>query len=113
MKNRTSELLQGTLELLILKTLRGKPMHGWGISQKILLLSEDVFLIKEGSLYPALHRLERKHWIVAEWGLSENNRKAKYYRLTDKGEQQLKVEQQEWQRFVKAMTLVLSPAEMR
>lgn len=111
MKNRTSELLQGTLELLILRTLGNGPMHGWGISQKILLLSEDTFLIKEGSLYPALHRLERKGWIKAEWGLSENNRKAKYYRLTTKGEEQLGVEQQEWDRFVKAMSLVLQQSE--
>jgi len=112
MKNRTSELLQGTLELLILRTLGNGPMHGWGISQKILLLSEDTFLIKEGSLYPALHRLERKNWIKAEWGVSENNRKAKYYRLTVTGEKQLGVEQQEWQRFVKAMTLILQQNEI-
>lgn len=114
MKNRTSELLQGTLELLILRTLGSGPMHGWGISQKILLLSEDVFWIKEGSLYPALHRLERKAWIKAEWGLSENNRKAKFYRLTPTGEKQLGIEQKEWNRFVRAMSAVLSaPSDLR
>lgn len=111
MKNRTSELLQGTLELLILRTLHDKPMHGWGISQKILLLSEEVLLIKEGSMYPALHRLEKKQWIQSKWGLSESNRKAKYYELTLLGRRQLEVEQNEWDRFVKAMKSVLAQAE--
>lgn len=108
MKKQTSDLLQGTLDLLILKTLKNKRMHGWGISQKICILSEEVFHIKEGSLYPALHRLEKKKWIKPEWGLSENNRRAKFYMITKKGLQQLEVEETEWKRFAAAVSLVLS-----
>ncbi len=111
MKTRTSDLLQGALDLLILRTLKNGKMHGWGISQKIWVVSEELFLIKEGSLYPALHRLERKQWIKAEWGISENNRKAKYYSLTDVGRKQLRIEEGEWSRFASAVSLVLSQPE--
>lgn len=103
----TTDVLQGTLDLLILKTLTLQPMHGWGISQRIQQLSRDVLQVQQGSLYPALHRLEQKGWITAEWGTSENNRRAKYYRLTPIGERQLARELQDWERFTGAVRLVL------
>src|SRR6266849_6382734 len=90
------ELLQGTLDLLILKTLVLEPMHGWGISQRIQQMSSDVLQVQQGSLYPALHRLEQKGWIAAEWGDSDNNRKAKFYSLTKGGRRQLEVETSNW-----------------
>ncbi len=111
MKKGKSDLLQGTLDLLILKTLRNGKMHGWGISQKICLLSKEAFDVKEGSMYPALHRLERKGWIKAEWGSSEKNRRAKFYELTSAGLEQFEVEQQEWVQFTHAVTLVLDSGE--
>lgn len=102
-----TDVLQGTLDLLILKTLALQPMHGWGISQRMQQLSRDVLRVNQGSLYPALHRLEQKSWIAAEWGTSENNRRAKYYRLTPAGEKQLAKELESWERFTGAVRLVL------
>ena len=101
------DLLQGTLDLLVLKTLAWGPMHGYAISRWIKTRTEDVILVEEGALYPALHRLERQKWIEAEWGLSENNRKAKYYQLTVRGRQQLRVEVSAWTRYVEAVAKVV------
>lgn len=102
-----NDVLQGTLDLLILKTLTLQPMHGWGISQRIQQLSNDVLQVNQGSLYPALHRLEQKGWITADWGVSENNRKAKFYRITEVGERQLASELESWERYTGAVRLVL------
>ena len=101
------DLLQGTLDLLILKTLALGPQHGWGISQRIQQISRDVLQINQGSLYPALHRLERRAWIESDWGTSDNNRRAKYYRLTSLGKKQLAEERASWQRFTLAVERVL------
>ena len=106
----SSDLLQGTLDLLILKTVALEPMHGWGIAQRIQQVSEDVLQVQQGSLYPALYRLERKGLIKAEWGASENNRRAKYYALTDAGRKQLEKEQAEWERLSSAVALILQRA---
>jgi PadR family transcriptional regulator PadR len=103
-----SDLLQGTLDVLILKTLSPGTMHGWGISQRIQQLSEDVLAVNQGSLYPALHRLEEKGWIDAEWGSSENNRKARFYSLTRLGRRQLAEETESWERFAAAVGRVLA-----
>jgi PadR family transcriptional regulator PadR len=108
--NENSEILQGTLDLLILKTLALEPMHGWGIAQRIQQISREVLQIQQGSLYPALYRLERKRWISAEWGASENNRRAKYYSLTKTGRQQLEKELANWERLSSAVTLILQRA---
>ena len=105
-----TDRLQGTLDLLILRTLQSEPMHGWGIAQRLLLLSHELFQVNQGSLYPALHRLEDQGWIAAEWGISENNRKARYYRITAAGRRQLSREREEWNAFVAAVTRVLSDA---
>jgi PadR family transcriptional regulator, regulatory protein PadR len=105
------ELLQGTLDLLILKTLVLGEQHGQGIARAIQQSSEDVLLVDHGSLYPALQRLEAKGWIVAEWGVSENNRKARFYKLTPSGRRQLVREEDQWRRLVKAMGRVLGPEE--
>jgi PadR family transcriptional regulator PadR len=107
MDKQKSDLLQGTLDLLILKTLALAPMHGWGISQRIQQMSDGVLNINQGSLYPALYRLEQKGWIVAEWDSSENNRKAKYYELTKTGRKQLTEETANWERLAAAITQVL------
>ena len=104
----TSDVLQGTLDLLILRALALEPIHGWGVSQRIQQLSRQALQINQGSLYPALHRLERRGLIIAEWRPSDNNRRAKYYRLTEDGKQQLGVERQDWRRFVAAVDLVLA-----
>ena len=101
------ELLQGTLDLLVLRTLAGGDMHGWGIAQRIQLVSRDALVVNQGSLYPALHRLEHQGWIEAEWGVSENNRQAKFYRLTRDGRKQLADETEYWTRFTSAVGLVL------
>jgi transcriptional regulator len=101
------DLLQGTLDLLILRTLAMTPMHGWAISQRIQQVSGDILRVNQGSLYPALHRLEEAGWIDAEWGRAENNRQAKFYRLTKKGERQLKEEQRQWERMTLAVSRVL------
>jgi transcriptional regulator len=103
----STDLLQGTLDLLILQTLALEPMHGWGITQRIQQVSKDVFQIGQGSLYPALYRLEYKGWIKAEWGSSENNRRAKFYRLTAAGRKQLRSEVETWDRLSSAVGLVL------
>ncbi len=103
-----SELLQGTLDVLILKTLSPGSMHGWGIAQRIQQLSEDVLAVNQGSLYPALHRLEEQGWISAQWGASENNRRARFYTLTRSGRRQLADETQSWERFAAAVGRVLA-----
>ena len=101
------DLLQGTLDVLILKTLALEPMHGWGVAQRIQQISKDVLQIGQGSLYPALHRLEYKGWIQSEWGSSDNNRRAKYYSLTRKGRKQLEAELATWERLSTAISQVL------
>lgn len=103
-----TDLLQGTLDLLILQSLREGPMHGWGISQRIRARSREVFEVNQGSLYPALHRLEGRRWIIADWGKSDNNRRAKFYRLTRTGMRQLHRELDGWRTFTAAMELVLA-----
>jgi transcriptional regulator len=107
MTQRHTELLQGTLDLLILKALSLEPMHGWGVAQRIEQFSRGTLTVNQGSLYPALHRLEHRGWIRAEWGTSENNRRAKYYRLTATGRRQLAEETASWERFSAAVALVL------
>jgi transcriptional regulator len=102
-----SDLLQGTLDLLILKTLELEPMHGWGISQRIQQVSEDVLQVNQGSLYPALHRLEEQGWISASWKISENNRQAKYYTLTKLGHRQLVDEKDNWIRLSSAVARIV------
>jgi PadR family transcriptional regulator, regulatory protein PadR len=106
----SSELLQGTLDLLILKSLAAGPMHGWGIARRIQQVSQDALEVGQGSLYPALHRLEYRGWVKAEWGDSENNRRAKFYSLTKKGVKQLESEIAEWERLTAAIALVLKGA---
>lgn len=103
----STDLLQGTLDLLILQTLAPGPMHGWGVAQRIQQVSREVLQIGQGSLYPALYRLEYKGWIRAEWGNSENNRRAKFYRLTAAGKKQLDAELATWDRLSAAIALVL------
>src|SRR5216683_6366416 len=107
----TSDLLQGTLDLLILRTLALESMHGWGIAQRIQQVSKDALQIGQGSLYPALHRLEYRGWIRADWGASENNRKAKFYSLTATGRKQLKAELENWDRLTTAIALVLKQVQ--
>jgi PadR family transcriptional regulator, regulatory protein PadR len=102
-----TDLLQGTLDLLILKTLALESMHGWGIAQRIQQVSKNVLQIGQGSLYPALHRLEYKGWIQADWGASENNRRARFYSLTRAGKKQLETELENWDRLSSAIALVL------
>ena len=104
------ELLKGTLDVLILKTLTWGPMHGYAVADWIRRRTEDELTIEEGALYPALHRMEEKGWIESEWGVSENNRKAKYYQLTTRGRQQLRAELSSWTRYVAAVGKVLQPA---
>jgi len=101
------DLLQGTLDLLILKTLALEPMHGWGIAQRIQQISDEVLQVGQGSLYPALHRLEQRGWIGSEWSVSDNNRRAKFYSLTKAGAKQLQKELGEWERLSAAIALVL------
>jgi PadR family transcriptional regulator PadR len=104
------ELLQGTLDMLILKALALESMHGFGISVRIRQMSRDVLQVEQGSLYPALYRLEQRGWIDSEWGVSENNRRAKFYRLTSVGRKQLKLETESWQRISAAINFVLGTA---
>ncbi|HEX5470325.1 MAG TPA: PadR family transcriptional regulator [Lacipirellulaceae bacterium] len=106
-KRQKTELMQGTLDLLILRTLRSGAMHGYAIAEQIQQTSTGALHVEEGSLYPALHRMERRGWIEAEWGLSQTKRKAKYYRLTNSGRAQLKVKMKTWQAFVGAIASVL------
>jgi PadR family transcriptional regulator PadR len=101
------DLLQGTLDLLILRALQAGPTHGFGVSLLIRQMSRDVLQVEQGSLYPALYRLEDRGWITSEWGVSSNNRKAKFYRLTPVGRRQLAVETSSWQRLSAAINLVL------
>jgi transcriptional regulator len=103
----STDLLQGTLDLLILQTLAPEPMHGWGIALRIQQVSKEVLQVGQGSLYPALHRLEYKGWIRSTWGNSENNRRAKFYELTATGRKQLKTELETWERLSTAIALVL------
>ncbi|MCC5024376.1 MAG: PadR family transcriptional regulator [Candidatus Synoicihabitans palmerolidicus] len=98
------ELLQGTLDLLVLRVLNASPMHGCGIAQKIHVLSADALRVAEGSLYPVLYRMERTAWIEAEWGVSENNRRAKFYKLTRTGRKQLVAERESWERLTSAVS---------
>jgi transcriptional regulator len=104
------DLPQGTLDLLILRTLALEAQHGWGISERVQQMSGDVLRIQQGSLYPALHRLERRGWIKARWGTSDNNRRAKYYELTKSGRLQLAAERASWQKLTAAVAQVLDPS---
>jgi PadR family transcriptional regulator, regulatory protein PadR len=101
------DLIQGTLDVLILKTIALEPMHGWGIAQRIRLVSQEVLQVNQGALYPALHRLEQNGWIRAKWGESENNRRAKFYTITTAGRRYLEQEQANWQRLSSAIGLIL------
>jgi transcriptional regulator len=107
---RTPELLPGTLDLLILRTLQKEAQHGWAISERIQQISDDVLQINQGSLYPALHRLEHQGWIEAEWKVSELGRRAKYYHLTPAGRRQLAIETREWERMATAIGRVMKLA---
>jgi transcriptional regulator len=108
--SKPTDLVQGTLDLLILKSIALEPMHGWAIAQRIRQVSKDVLQVNQGALYPALHRLEQQGWIEAEWGESENNRRAKYYSLTKSGKKYLQSEQANWERLSTAIGLVLEKA---
>jgi transcriptional regulator len=110
MAEKRLELPQGTLDLLILKALELEAMHGWAISERLQQISRDVIQVQQGSLYPALHRLERRGWIKANWAVSENNRRAKYYELTAKGRKQLSIETGDWQRLTNAVDQILRMA---
>jgi PadR family transcriptional regulator PadR len=105
-----SDFLQGTLDLLVLKILELEPMHGWGISQRILQISDSVLQVNQGSLYPALHRLEEQGWITAKWKASENNRQAKFYELTKRGRSQLTEERENWLRLSAAVGRIVGTA---
>jgi len=109
-RNDRIELPQGTLDLLILKTLALEPQHGWAISERVQQISQDVLRVQQGSLYPALHRLERRGWIKARWGTSDNNRRAKYYELTASGRKQLEAEESAWRKLAAAVAQVLETA---
>ncbi|MBK8476472.1 MAG: PadR family transcriptional regulator [Opitutaceae bacterium] len=104
------DLLQGTLDMLVLQVLSGGPMHGWGIAQRLQLLSKNTLQVEEGSMYPAMYRMEHKGWITAEWGVSENNRKAKFYQLTAEGRKQLTAETKDWNRLCLAIRDVMAGA---
>jgi PadR family transcriptional regulator PadR len=104
------ELPQGTLDLLILRCVASEPQHGWAISERLQQISNDVLRVQQGSLYPALHRLERRGWIAAKWGASENNRRAKFYSLTRKGQKQLEAERDAWEALTTAVAQVLRTA---
>jgi transcriptional regulator len=110
MKNAKVELLQGTLDMLILKSLSAGALHGYDIAERIQQMSDDVLTIQEGSLYPALHRMEERGQIEAEWGVSENNRKAKFYKLTKAGRKQLESEASDWARLSAAISRVMQTA---
>jgi len=108
--NQPADILQGTLDLLILKILALEPRHGWGISQRIQQISRDVLQVQQGSLYPALHRLEHQGWISSQWGASENNRRAKFYSLTRAGRRHLEAETASWERLSAAVRQILQTA---
>ena len=105
-----TDVLQGTLDLLIMRTIALEPMHGWAIAQRIQQISDDLLRVQQGSLYPALHRLEHQGWITAEWGASENNRRARFYRLTRAGRRQLEQETANWRRLADAVARILQTA---
>jgi PadR family transcriptional regulator, regulatory protein PadR len=107
--SRPTDLVQGTLDLLILRVLALEPLHGWAIAQRIRQMSSEQLRVGQSALYPALHKLEQQGWIEAEWALSENNRRAKYYKLTVSGRKALKVEMAEWERLSAAISLVVKP----
>ncbi len=111
MPSDKSELLQGTLDMLILKIVALGPVHGYGISLRIRQISRDVLQVQQGSLYPALHRLERRGWLSADWGESENGRQAKFYKVSAQGRRQLAVEESNWTRLAEAITLILQTAK--
>ena len=110
--SRPKDLLQGTLDLLILKILAGEPLHGWAIGQRLRQLSADELRVSEGSLYPALHKLEHRGWVKAEWRASENNRRAKFYSLTRAGRRHLNAEASEWERRSAAISAIISLREV-
>ena len=105
--SKPTDLVQGTLDLLILKVIASQPTHGWAIAQRISLISNDVLQVGQGSLYPALHKLEHQGWIASKWGESDNGRRAKYYSLTSRGRQLLKAEAATWRRYANAVVRVL------
>ncbi len=105
------DVLQGTLDLLILRTLQWGSQHGHGIGQVIRAKSDELLQVEHGSLYPALHRLQREGWIASEWGVTQNNQRAKFYRLTETGRKQLEIEESKWKLFVRAMSRVMRPQE--
>ena len=107
MARTNNDILQGTLDLLVLKSLARGPMHGFGIAVHIQQVSDEVLRVEEGSLYPALHRIEQAGWITSEWGISENNRRARFYRLTAAGRKQLSKEEEGWDRLTRAVAKVL------
>jgi PadR family transcriptional regulator, regulatory protein PadR len=107
LKKKQTNLLQGTLDLLVLKALALEPLHGIGVSQRIAQITRGTFQVKPGSLFPALHRMEEAGWLKSSWGDSENNRRAKYYRLTKAGQRQLKTEREDWQRISQAISSAL------
>jgi PadR family transcriptional regulator PadR len=106
-----SDLLQGTLDMLILKIVALGPVHGYGISLRIRQISKEVLQVQQGSLYPALHRLEKRGWLTAEWGESENGRQAKFYKLSPKGRKQLQAEESNWERLAQAVTQIMQTAQ--
>ena len=110
MAKQKADLLQGTLDMLILKALSAGPMHGYGVGQRIGLLAEEMLKVEEGSLYPALYRLEERGWVSSEWGTSENNRRARFYALTRQGRRRLGVEEENWRRLVLAVGKVMQAA---
>ncbi|MFZ0961947.1 MAG: PadR family transcriptional regulator [Terriglobia bacterium] len=110
MGEKKTDLLRGTLDLLVLKTLSLDPLHGVGISRRITQITQGAFQVSFGSLFPSLHRMEERGWVEAEWRTSENNRRAKYYRLTSSGRAQLKLEEREWNQVVKIMTAAVQSA---
>ncbi len=107
---KPTDLVQGTLDLLIMRTIASEQLHGWAIAQRIQLLSKDVLQVNQGSLYPALQRLERQGWVTADWGVSETNRRARFYRLTAAGRRRLEQERADWERLSAAISLVLRTA---
>jgi PadR family transcriptional regulator PadR len=107
---KPTDLVQGTLDLLIMRTIATEQLHGWAIAQRIQVLSKDVLQVNQGSLYPALQRLERQGWITADWGTSENNRRARFYRLTAAGRRRLEQERADWERLSAAISLVMRTA---
>ena len=109
MKQARTDLMQGTLELLILKTLSRAPMHGYGVAQKIHEAVDDLLKVEDGSLYPALYRMEERGWVSSAWGVSENNRRARLYELTPRGRKQVTVKVSDWRRMVEAVNRVIDP----